>query len=126
MAQQETSIFADVAETTVQSVGDIASGVTAEIHDIASSFSASHPDVPQEQVQEAAHYAKSVEDPERCPPRDEQMAADVAERQAYERVGEKLRAAGQEPGSFSDEQKQEFMREDRMESYIDRQKQHSM
>lgn len=124
--QQETSLFSDIIDTTAQSLYEIADGVSAEVNDIANSFSAAHPDVPQEQVQEAAYYAKAVDDPEKYPPLNDGMKTEIEERQAYERVGEKLRAAGEEPGSLSDEQKQELMMEDRMQSYLDRQKEHSM
>jgi hypothetical protein len=93
----------------------------------AQSFSDANPDsgTSPEQVEKAAYFALAVDDPVRYPPFDDEMDAQLQERRAYEEIGNKLREGGG-ANTMSKEERQAFLTEDRMQSYLDQQKQRTM
>jgi hypothetical protein len=124
---RETSLFEDYVNGAEEAVLGLGAVVSSGVSDLAASYSESHPDSAAfpDQVQDAAYFAQSVEDPEKYPPLNEDMKAQVEERRAYEEIGQKLRQSSGEDIAVSDEQRLEVM-QDRMESYMDRQKEHTM
>jgi hypothetical protein len=124
---RETSIFEDLIEPTFESLGEIAQGVMSEVAFIAGSFATANPEsgLSQADLEQAAYFAKSVEDTEKYPPLNSAMQEAVEERQAYERaetaMGEKS-VGNQEPP----EQDQQAQLYERMQAHLERQKEMEM
>ena len=116
-----------IVEETVKAGGEVATGVTNEVRGLTDNYAASNPssEATQQQQENAAYYALSVDNTEKYPPKDEEMKEQVEARQAYESVDGAWAERSGEKYEQTPEQKQQQM-EDRMQDYLERQKQQQM
>jgi hypothetical protein len=106
---------------TVDAVGD------PEVSKQAEQYAQAHPDsgATEEELYNAAYFAKSVDDSERFPPRDNEEERLVTDRQSYEEIAGNLREGSGESRELSEEEQQTQM-EDRMQAHISYQHRMSM
>jgi hypothetical protein len=124
------SILSDALEfvdETVKATGEIAAGVAAEVKGLADEYTKANPNsgAAPEELQNAAYFAKAVDNPERFPPLSDEMKSQVEDRQASEEIARNLRESSGKSPDLSPEEQQAQM-QDRMQEQFDRQKQHSM
>jgi hypothetical protein len=116
--------FVDEMERTA---GDLVTGIGQEVTNLADAYVKANPETTatREEVENAAYFAKSVDDQEKYPPRDEQMQADVEDRQASEEIARNLREASGQEATLSPEEEQRQL-EDRMQAHLDHHKAQTM
>jgi hypothetical protein len=116
-----------IVDESVKATGEVVTGFATEVTNLANGYESSHPDsgATQEEIQNAAYFAKSVDDPERFPPLNDEMKNEVAERQASEAIAHNLREALDQNPELSPEE-QQLQMEERMQTHLDYQKQLSM
>jgi hypothetical protein len=116
-----------VFEETVKAGGEVVSGVAQEVATAVNDYARGNPnaEAPLAQQQEAAYAALSVGNPERYPPLSDDMKSFVEDRRLSEAIDRQLvEASG---GSLDvTPQEQQAQMQDRMQAYIDQQKQYSM
>jgi len=112
----------DVIDEGLKAAGEIATGVAHEVNGLAERQSVP---VAEEQLSNEAHAAKAVDNPEKYPPRDEEMKAWVEDRRASEEIARNLRESSAGRQEVSPQQQQALM-EDRMQDYLQCQKQQQM
>jgi hypothetical protein len=110
----------------MKAAGEYTGGVLQEVQSIANDFVAANPNsgATQEQLENAAYFAKAVDNPEQFPPRNDQEKSQVEDRQASEEIAKSIRETNGSPGLSPQEQQAQV--QDRMQEYLDRQKQMSM
>jgi hypothetical protein len=116
-----------IVEETVKAGGEVATGVTQEVAGLVNDYSAAsqNSEAPVSQQAEAAYAALSVENSEKYPPLSDNMKIFVEDRQLSESMDRHLQEASGGSLELSPEEQQAQM-QDRMQSYIDQQKQYSM
>ena len=98
-------------------------GVSREVVGLADDYVKANPQTSasREEVENAAYFAKAVDDPKNYPPRDAEMQAAVKDRQASEEITRNLREASGQKATPSPEEEQRRM-EERMHAQLDNQK----
>jgi hypothetical protein len=116
-----------IVDTTAKAAGEFASGVAAEVVDLADSYANAHPDsgATAEELQSAAYFAKSIEDPEKFPPLNEEMKSEVENWQLTDKIVQNLREASGKSPDLSPEE-QQLQMEERMQAHMIYQNQKSI
>jgi hypothetical protein len=113
------SLFGDMIDDAGEGLKDIVDDFGREVGGIMSGVAGGSP---ADGVKgEAEYFAKAVDDPEKFPPLDDEMAARIKERQAYEATNCALRG-GEELSPAA----QQWNMQDRVQAYMENQKSFSM
>jgi hypothetical protein len=102
-----------------KTVDELALEALMEVIELRKSYENSHPDsgATLAELQGAAYFAKSVEDPEKFPPLSEEMKAEVENWQLTDKIVQNLREASGKSPDLSPEE-QQLQMEERMQAHM--------